>query len=117
MSNKNKKEEFIKQLSKGLVAYAFRNTHLENIHAGKKCLECSRDQEYSHISDEEMKKLMKQCVNKMYTALKLYFENPEDFQKLLGFSLNYTSNWDDPSLLEDEYDFYTSDEVEEFFKR
>jgi hypothetical protein len=48
--------------AKALVALAFRNGPIEDLHAGKPCKVCSGNQEISHISDEEMKMIMKSAV-------------------------------------------------------
>ena len=45
--------------AKALVALAFRNGPIEDLHAGRPCKVCSGNQEISHISDEEMKAIMK----------------------------------------------------------
>jgi hypothetical protein len=45
--------------TKALVALAFRNGPIEGIHAGRPCPVCSGNPEASHISDEEMKTIMK----------------------------------------------------------
>ena len=41
--------------AKMIVALAFRNSPIEDLHAGKPCPTCSADSGYSRISDEEMK--------------------------------------------------------------
>ena len=45
--------------AKCIVALAFRNGPIEDIHAGKDCPTCSGKSEYSHITQTEMKKMMK----------------------------------------------------------
>lgn len=45
--------------AKALVALAFRNGPIEDLHAGRPCTVCSGYREISHISDEEMKAIMK----------------------------------------------------------
>ena len=42
--------------AKALVALAFRNGPIEDLHAGRACAACNGNPEISHISDEEMKK-------------------------------------------------------------
>ena len=39
--------------AKALVALAFRNGPIEDLHAGRPCTVCSGNREVSHISDEE----------------------------------------------------------------
>ena len=48
--------------AKALVALAFRNGPIEDIHAGRPCEICNGRPEFSHISDHEMKTLMKSAV-------------------------------------------------------
>jgi hypothetical protein len=55
--------------AKALVALAFRNGPIEDLHAGRPCTVCYGNQEISHISDEEMKKIMKSAVNNLYRLL------------------------------------------------
>ena len=55
--------------AKMIVALAFRNGPIEDLHAGKVCPTCSADGAYSRISDEEMKGIMKAAVNTVYSLL------------------------------------------------
>jgi hypothetical protein len=55
--------------AKALVALAFRNGPIENLHAGKPCPACSGLPGISHITDEEMKGLMKSAVDAIYRLL------------------------------------------------
>ncbi len=50
--------------AKMIVALAFRNGPIEDLHSGKVCPTCSADSAYSRISDEEMKGIMKAAVAK-----------------------------------------------------
>jgi hypothetical protein len=54
--------------AKALVALAFRNCPIEDLHAGKTCAVCSGRAEVSHISDDEMKVLMKSAVDALYAS-------------------------------------------------
>jgi hypothetical protein len=49
--------------AKALVALAFRNGPIEDLHAGRPCPACSGQPGISHITDEEMKGLMKSAVD------------------------------------------------------
>ncbi len=42
---------------KALVAMAFRNGPIENVHAGKTCPTCQGKPEYSHITPAEMREI------------------------------------------------------------
>ncbi|HEV7218508.1 MAG: hypothetical protein ACHP8A_17420 [Terriglobales bacterium] len=55
--------------AKSIVAQCFRNGPIEDVHAGIKCPTCSGDKKYSHITQGEMKCIMKNAVNKVYTLL------------------------------------------------
>jgi hypothetical protein len=55
--------------AKALVALAFRNGPIEDIHAGRPCEICNGRPEFSHISDHEMKTLMKSAVDALYRLL------------------------------------------------
>ena len=48
--------------AKSIVALAFRNGPIENVHAGKECPTCAGKPEYSHITQGEMKNIMKLAV-------------------------------------------------------
>ena len=82
--------------AKAIVAMAFRNGPIEDVHAGKTCPTCSGDPEYSRITDPEMKVIMKKAVDRVYTMLRLKQDEPERFDDLVQFASRYTSNWDDP---------------------
>ena len=82
--------------AKVIVAMAFRNGPIEDVHAGKTCPTCSGDPEYSRITDAEMKVIMKKAVDRVYTMLRLKQDQPELFDDLVQFGLLYTSDWDDP---------------------
>jgi hypothetical protein len=84
--------------AKALVALAFRNGPVEDLHAGKPCPACSGKAEISHISDEEMKHLMKSAVNALYRLLWRREHDPRSYQEQLAFGRRYTAHWDDPEI-------------------
>jgi hypothetical protein len=45
--------------AKAIVALAFRNGPIENLHAGKQCPTCGSKVGYSKITDDEMKAITK----------------------------------------------------------
>ncbi len=55
--------------AKALVALAFRNGPIETLHAGKSCPVCSGKADVSHLSDDEMKAVMKSAVDTLYRLL------------------------------------------------
>ena len=82
--------------AKVIVALAFRNGPIEDLHAGRICPTCSADSSYSHISDEEMKKIMKAAVNKVYSLLWQRENDSEAYARSLALGKRYSSRWDDP---------------------
>jgi hypothetical protein len=50
--------------AKAIVALAFRNGPIEDVHAGQPCAACTGKPGVSRISDDEMKLIMKNAVNK-----------------------------------------------------
>jgi hypothetical protein len=84
--------------AKALVALAFRNGPIEDLHAGRPCTVCSGKQEISHISDEEMKAIMKSAVNTLYRLLWQRDCDPMAYNENLALGRRYTLHWDDPEL-------------------
>jgi len=82
--------------AKMIVALAFRNGPIEELHAGKPCPTCSVDNSYSRISDEEMKGIMKAAVNSVYSLLWKKDNDSEAYVKSLVLGARYTQRWDDP---------------------
>jgi hypothetical protein len=77
-----------------IVAYAFRNGPIEELHAGKPS-ELLENPELSRITEDEMKKIMVsacQCVEKL---LREKQENPGAYyQKIMEYNLKYCRNWE-----------------------
>lgn len=84
--------------AKALVALAFRNGPIENLHAGRPCPVCSGSTEFSHISDEQMKGLMKSAVDALYRLLWLREYDSRSYEEKLALGRRYTLHWDDPEL-------------------
>ena len=98
-------------LAKAIVAYCFRNTNIEDIHAGISPVSKTGDfsdvfvvdatgnkipwNEVSRISQAEMKELMQTAVNRVYEVLE--HEGDEAFEeKVLEYALMFTRGWDEP---------------------
>ena len=79
-----------------LVALAFRNGPIEDVHAGKECPICAGNSEYSHITQAEMKNIMKQAVDTVYKLLWLEQNDPEKYEAALEFGNRHTRFWDEP---------------------
>ncbi|HWW13065.1 MAG TPA: hypothetical protein VN310_00260 [Candidatus Dormibacteraeota bacterium] len=82
--------------AKSLVALAFRNGAIEDVHAGKECPTCAGKSEYSHITDAEMENINKRAVNVLYKLLWLKRNDPEKYQEQIEFGKRYTRFWDEP---------------------
>ncbi|KXA96943.1 hypothetical protein AKJ38_02285 [candidate division MSBL1 archaeon SCGC-AAA259I14] len=78
-----------KEEAKSIVAYAFRNTRLEDVHAGD-----------AELDDETMKKLMKEAVNKVYFLLELRDKTRNGFRDLAKLIHEFygLEEWDDPEI-------------------
>lgn len=89
------------------------NTFLEDLHAGKtprtqagdfsdvKVITPSGEiawNDLSRISNNEMQRLMKEVVNKLFTAL-MRLDDPEFLKSLDALSEQYIANWDEPDFL------------------
>lgn len=82
--------------AKALVALAFRNRPIENVHDGKACPTCHDTPEYSHITQDEMRQIMKAAVDRLYTFLVLKEHDQKAYEALLSFGERYTTAWDEP---------------------
>ena len=102
-----------KQLALGLASICVRNTSLENLHAGIVPISQIGDNsdvfvstpngkipwdQVSKITDAEMKQLMVEVVDKIYTIL-LRQNDPEFVAKFNSYGSQYTANWDKPKEL------------------
>jgi hypothetical protein len=87
--------------AKALVALAFRNGPIEDVHAGNVCPTCDGDPEYSRITQEEMRSIMKAAVDRIYTYLLLKENDKAAYDALLSYGAKYARAWDAPSLTED----------------
>lgn len=88
--------------AKAIVALAFRNGPVEDVHAGKLCPLCEGQPEFSHITDSEMKLIMKNAVDQVYALLCLKSENPKAYEASIRFGEHYTTRWDEPNPLKHE---------------
>lgn len=98
-------------LAKAITAFCFRNTSIEDIHAGIFPVSNTGDfsdvfvvdatgnkipwNRASRISQEEMKELMQTAVNRVYVVLS--HEGDTEFEeKVLNHALGFTRGWDEP---------------------
>ena len=84
--------------AKALVALAFRNGPIEDVHAGKTCPTCHGKEKYSHIIQGEMRQIMTAAVDQLYTLLVLKERDPKAYEASLSVGERYTTAWDEPVL-------------------
>jgi hypothetical protein len=82
--------------AKAIVALVLRNGPIETVHAGKTCPTCSAGPEYSRITQDEMKAIMKSAVDRMYSLLRLKGSDPDEYARQLAFGARYVTHWDEP---------------------
>jgi hypothetical protein len=95
MTSKPDQRDLVRE-AKAIVALAFRNGPIEDLHAGKPCPACEGQAGYSRISDADMKVIMKNAVNRVYKLLRLKIEDPEHYARQIAFGERYTAKWDEP---------------------
>lgn len=99
-------------MAKAMALICVRNTCLETLHAGPGVVSHTGDysdvivtdangrqvpwSEVSRISDDEMRELMREIVNRLYTFQLRIGE--EEFRDYLDRQLTSTRNWDEPRL-------------------
>jgi len=82
--------------AKAIVALAFRNGPIEDLHAGEPCPTCAGKDGFSRISGAEMKLIMKNAVNRVYALLQLKASDPDGYSRQIAFGELYSAAWDDP---------------------
>lgn len=102
------------ELAKCMVLRCFRNGEIENLHAGKypdsemadysdvKVVTPSQEIPWSGVaklSDDDMRLVMTEAVNKMYSFL-INMHDEAFLEKSLRFSQRYTQHWDAPELID-----------------
>lgn len=99
------------ELAKAIVAYSFRNTSIETIHAGISPVSNKGDfsdvfvvdangnkipwNKASRITQAEMKELMQTAVNRVYDVL-VHEGDAEFEERVLRHALGFTKGWDEP---------------------
>lgn len=95
-------DEQLAEEAKSIVALAFRNGPIEDIHAGRECPTCAGKAEYSHITQDEMKRMMKRAVDKTYGLLWIREYHPKQFEEVVRAGSVYTRGWDPPERIEED---------------
>ena len=105
-------EKTCAELAKTLTAMCVRNAEIEKIHSGKipvtktgnysdvKVIDAEGSEfawpDVSHISDDEMKVIMKGVVNRLYTFM-MQGDDPR-FDKNMDYHKRFTRTWDEPEI-------------------
>ena len=84
--------------AKAIVALAFRNGPIEDIHAGKPCPTCRGKQGYSRLTDADIKLIMKNAVDHVYKLLWLRERKSQEYEAQIKFADSYPTSWDDPHI-------------------
>jgi hypothetical protein len=95
MTSKPEQRDLVRE-AKAIVALAFRNGPIEDIHRGKACPTCIGHAGYSRITDVEMKQIMQNAVNRVYSLLNLKATNQAEYERQIAFGARCAANWDDP---------------------
>ena len=99
MNNKSNRKQLARE-AKAIVALAFRNGPIEDLHAGRLCPTCQGQVGFSRLTDADMKTIMKNAVDHVYTLLCLKDENPSEYESRITFGEKYTAHWGEPSTVE-----------------
>lgn len=84
----------IRDEANALVAWAFRNGPLENLHAGKYS-PLLEDSSLSRITDAEMKALMINACRQLTKLLELKASNPAEYaRQIKSYNIRYCRNWE-----------------------
>lgn len=110
--NKDAEKRMAARLAKIMAMLCVRNTHIENIHAGLTPVTHTGDwsdvtvvdadgrripwTEVSHITDDDMRELMRDIVNRLYT-FHLCADDPK-LQAEIEKWMAVVGKWDDPEI-------------------
>ncbi|HVX09886.1 MAG TPA: hypothetical protein VHC22_01675 [Pirellulales bacterium] len=112
------KDEINKQLAKCLALLCVRNTCIEDIHAGIEPASPAGDfsdvkvvtprgeipwSQVSRISNDEMRRFMKEVVNKLYTML-TRLDDPAFVEQMDQYAQRAATAWDQPEHLQEWFD-------------
>jgi hypothetical protein len=84
----------IRDEANAIVAMAFRNGPIEDLHAGK-ASELLSDPELSRITDDEMKTIMVNACEQVAKPLELKETDPEAYyRQMLSYNYMYCRRWE-----------------------
>jgi hypothetical protein len=93
--------------AQSIVALAFRNGPIEDVHSGMECSACSGKADYSRITQAEMKQIMKHAVDKLYALLWIREYCPNVYDHVVRAGNRYTHAWDLPERSREEIEQLT----------
>jgi hypothetical protein len=85
-----------KIIAKIFTIHGYRNSPIEDLHAGIRLPKKYLDEKYSRITDEEMKHLNKTIYNQIYTLITML----EEGKLNSPFWAAWGQDWDEPELLD-----------------
>jgi hypothetical protein len=96
--NSTNSNDDLKQLAKDIVLHCFRQTYLEDLHAGEECGGVG-----GGFSDDDMKTLMIEVVDKTYTFLVGTIENRFSPMMSAGIAMYRGSHadWNEPQIVQE----------------
>ena len=89
-------DEELAEEAKGIVMLAFRKRSSGRRSRRPGMPTCSGKMEYSHITQGEMKRIMKFAVNKIYALLWTRTHCPDVYPSIVGVGARFASDWDPP---------------------
>ena len=91
------KQKQLKKIAKVLAIHGYRNSPIEDLHAGKMLPEKYRKPEWSRITDAEMKEVNKAVCDQIYTLLYMI----ESREGVPMYFASGGSDWDEPKLIKE----------------
>lgn len=83
----------VREEANAIVAYAFRNGFLEDLHAGEYS-ELLENKKLSRITDAEMKRLMIESCERVAKLLEMKEKHPREYWRHIDWlNASYTKNW------------------------
>jgi hypothetical protein len=83
-------DQTVRDEANAIVAFAFRNGQLENLHAGEYSADLIENPNLSRITDAEMKQLMLFACEAVEKALRLRDENPEAYSRFIAMQQSHS---------------------------
>lgn len=86
--------------AKAIVANSLLGGHLEALQSGRRCPMCAGKSSFAHLTQDDIRPIIKQAVSAVYRLLCLRDETPNEFQRQIDAGSQHTDGWDDPENLE-----------------